>query len=112
MRDRSHGADDAGLTLVELLIVMVVLGVLSAVVVMAVSRFNGRGKEQACKTDYRTLETAQHARFADVRSYASDVAQLRTEGYLKEEPDAVHGITTDDTGSVYVDGTAGWSSCG
>ncbi|MEJ7765954.1 MAG: type II secretion system protein, partial [Acidimicrobiales bacterium] len=45
----------AGFTLVELLVVIVILGILSAVVVFAVRGSGDKGKEAAVATDARTI---------------------------------------------------------
>ena len=47
-----------GFTLVELLVVITILGILSAVVVLAVSNIGDNGKASACSTDKKTLLTA------------------------------------------------------
>ena len=55
---------EKGFTLVELLVVIIILGVLAAVVVIAVNGFQDRGKTNACKTEERTIEAAAAAFYA------------------------------------------------
>lgn len=49
---------DEGFTLVELLVIIVVLGILAAVVVFAVSGITNKGAVAACQADGATVETA------------------------------------------------------
>jgi prepilin-type N-terminal cleavage/methylation domain-containing protein len=95
--------NEDGFTLVELLIVIVILGILAAIVVFAVGNITDRGTNAACKSDYKSVEVAQEARFAKTKpgAYAASVNQLVSENYLKEAPDASFGISTDSTGKVF-----------
>jgi prepilin-type N-terminal cleavage/methylation domain-containing protein len=52
---------DGGFTLVELLIVIVVLGILSAIVVFSFRGVTGRANDNACSNDYRSMATAIYA---------------------------------------------------
>jgi type II secretory pathway pseudopilin PulG len=52
------GSAEAGLTRVELLVVGVVLATLGAVVVISVAGLSGGNATQACKDEYRYVETA------------------------------------------------------
>lgn len=52
---------EEGFTLIELLIVIVILGILAAVVVFAVTGITDRGKKSACKADVNTIQTAAEA---------------------------------------------------
>ena len=55
---------EEGFTLVELLVVIVILGILAAIVVLAVGGITNKGQENAKATDKRTLEAAEEAYFA------------------------------------------------
>jgi general secretion pathway protein G len=61
---RAAAAEESGFTLVELLIVIAILGVLAGVVVFSVAGITDDGKTAACKTEARTVRTAQEAYFA------------------------------------------------
>lgn len=75
---------DGGFTLVELLVVIVILGILSAVVVFAVGGITNKGQQNACKSDFRAIQTAEEARFANASAGAyADEDTLVTEKYLR-----------------------------
>jgi general secretion pathway protein G len=77
---------DSGFTLIELLIVIVILAVLAGVVVLAVSAFDDRGEEAACKSDVKAVEVAVEAYRANNGAYPGSLQDLVDEGYLREAP--------------------------
>jgi len=84
---------DNGFTLTEMLIVIVILGVLSGIVVFAVSAFNNDGVTASCKADVKTVEIASEAYYAKTTKYATAIddekhtpTTLVGAGYLKEAP--------------------------
>lgn len=90
-RIRAIKKNQSGFTLIELLIVIVILGVLAAVVVFAVSAFNNKGKAAACQSDFKSIETADEAYYANNTAntnppqYAGNINQL-VPTYLKDVP--------------------------
>jgi prepilin-type N-terminal cleavage/methylation domain-containing protein len=68
-RIRELKNNQSGFTLIELLIVIVILGVLAAIVVFAVSAFNKNGQAAACKADFKNVEIADEAYFAKNQAY-------------------------------------------
>ena len=56
---------DAGFTLVELLIVVVILGILAAIVVFSVTGITDKGATSACQAAVSTIDTAAEAAEAD-----------------------------------------------
>lgn len=91
MRTRSHPKSDgsgshAGFTLIELLLVIVVLGVLAAVVVFAVSGGKDRGAMAACQSDVKTVTTAAESYNAEHGAYAPSMAALVRDGVLHAVP--------------------------
>lgn len=61
--------NESGFTLIELLIVIVILGVLSGIVVFAVSGIQDRGNASACRTDKKTVQVAVEAYYAKNGAY-------------------------------------------
>lgn len=93
---------ERGFTLVELLVVIVILGILAAVVVFAVSGITDKGKSSACKIEVRTVNTALQAFYAKsaTNAYppagtaASMFAALNTGGLLQQSaPSATLAFT-------------------
>ena len=60
---------EQGFTLIELLVVIAILGILAGVVVFAVGGITDRGKNSACKTEVKTVQTAIEAFYAKNASY-------------------------------------------
>jgi prepilin-type N-terminal cleavage/methylation domain-containing protein len=60
---------DKGFTLVELLIVIVILGILATVTVFAVTGITNKGKDSACKSDLKVIQTAEEAFNANTGAY-------------------------------------------
>ena len=82
-----------GFTLIELLIVIVVLGVLAAVVIMAIGAFEDRGELAACRADVKTVENAVEAYRAKVGRYPDSLDDLTKApgNYLREVPNTTEG---------------------
>jgi prepilin-type N-terminal cleavage/methylation domain-containing protein len=55
---------EGGFTLVELLIVIVILGILAAIVVLAIGGLKDTSQKAACNSGGKTLESAEDAYFA------------------------------------------------
>ena len=81
---RRHKSNkDAGFTLIEMLIVVVVLGILSGIAVFAVQSLTGTSVQAACKSDYKTVEVA-------VEAYKAQLGIYPTQGQ-----DGISGTATD-----------------
>jgi prepilin-type N-terminal cleavage/methylation domain-containing protein len=101
-RFRAVRKNEDGFTLIELLIVIVILGVLSGIVVFAVSAFNDRGYQAACKTDMKSVEVAAEAYKAksSTGAYPADIAAL-VPTYLRTAPNSPnYSITLASDGKV------------
>src|SRR5262245_55434636 len=68
---------EGGFTLVELLIVIVILGILAAIVVLAIGGLRDSAQDSSCKAGLNTIKSAQDAYFAssDPNTYGT-MAQL------------------------------------
>jgi prepilin-type N-terminal cleavage/methylation domain-containing protein len=76
---------EGGFTLVELLIVIVILGILAAIVVLAIGGLSGSAKTASCKSGSKTVESAEDAFYATQTPPAyGTLAQLETAGLLKQ----------------------------
>lgn len=95
---RKHSEGQGGFTLVELLVVIVVLGVLSAIVVFSVGGVNNKSKSAACSADVASIETAQEAYYAQNNAYTT-LPLLVTAKLIRSVPSTTNGyvITTDAT---------------
>ena len=60
-RRRGEELAESGFTLIELLVVIVVLGILAATVVFALSGVSGTSVQAACNSDAKTLDVAVQA---------------------------------------------------
>ena len=77
-----------GFTLVELLVVIVILGILAAVVVFAVSGSTDTAQKNSCKAERSAVETAVEAYKASEGSYPSSAADLKATNtkFLRDVP--------------------------
>jgi prepilin-type N-terminal cleavage/methylation domain-containing protein len=82
---------DEGFTLIELLIVIVILGILSAIVVFSVNGITNRGSQSACQANVETVNIASEAFRAQNTAYAASLTALQTAGFLKTIPGTVAG---------------------
>ena len=83
-RERAEG--DGGFTLIELLVVIVILAILTAIVVFAVGGIQDKGKASACSQDFKTIQTAEEAAYANTSGTGAyqDMAGLVSGGFLTE----------------------------
>ena len=103
--------EDEGFTLIELLIVIVVLGILAAIVVFALSNQTSNSLQAACRADAKAVEIAQEAYRASgpgPNTFAPNLAALTVpdangQVYLRSVPGTNHyQIVTDGSGKVWV----------
>jgi len=88
----------SGFTLVELLVVIVILGILSAVVVFALRGAGDKGQKAAVQTDERTIRTALEVFCAQNDRYptqGNEMGELVDRKYLGN-PSKYHTLQTGD----------------
>jgi prepilin-type N-terminal cleavage/methylation domain-containing protein len=96
----------AGFTLVELLVVIVILGVLAGIVVFAVGGINDKGQASACKADKASVEAAEEAYYAKqiTGAYYTDMAGL-VGAKLLHQASTLNTITLVGTSPAFTDYT-------
>ena len=78
---------EGGFTLVELLIVIVILGILAAIVVLAIGGLKDTAQNSSCKPGAKTIESAEDAYFAPRTTPTAVTADLMTAKLLKSRPE-------------------------
>ncbi len=63
---------EGGFTLVELLIVIVILGILAAIVVLAIGGLSDTASKAKCNSGAKTVESAEDAYFAQNGTYGAN----------------------------------------
>jgi general secretion pathway protein G len=109
-----------GFTLVELLVVMAIIGILTAIVVPQLRKTPQRAREAALREDLFTFRTCLDQYFADKGHYPESLQTLVSEKYIRkipvdpftksadtwqvtmEEPDSSEGATDQPPGIVDV----------
>lgn len=110
-----YSGNEKGFTLIELLVVIGILAALAGVVTLGVTRFIGRGAEEANCTDLHNVQTAAAACRVEVvagndtTTTCSDTASLTTGGYLLTTAKCAY--TIDVEGRVTSQSCPGGSEC-
>ena len=105
---RANRKNQAGFTLVELMIVMAIIGVLAAVAIPSYLGAVRQAREAVLKEDLHVMRSAIDSYTADKQKAPQSLDDLVTEGYLKEIPvdpmtkakDSWQTETTDTLSSV------------
>ena len=94
--------DARGFTLIELLIVIVVLGVLSAVVIFALGGVTNKAAIAACQSDAKTVSTAVQAYYTQNGTYPTSTTQLTAAPttYLQSWPASSYYTISLSSGGV------------
>jgi len=89
------------MTLIELMIVILILGILAAIVILGIGAFQDTGNKEACQTSSRSVESAAAAYYAKNNQTWPDVSTLVSAGYIKAAPKASWNIAVNTgTGAV------------
>ena len=78
--------NERGFTLLELMIVVAILGILTAVAIPRFQQAPQKAKEAVLKTNLHTMREAFDQYFADKAAYPESLETLVEEGYLREVP--------------------------
>jgi type IV pilus assembly protein PilA len=70
-----------GLTLLELLVVIAVMGVLAAIVLQQFTIYRSRSIDTQMRSDLKSAAMAMESYFADFQSYPTSVIGIRTAGF-------------------------------
>jgi prepilin-type N-terminal cleavage/methylation domain-containing protein len=119
---------EKGFTLIELLVVIAILGIIAAVVVLNISGFFGRGKQEAANTEAHQVQTAVVAYMAGGTTNNTGTVgpadniptgynatqesvwkYLLNPGLLQAKYTITNGVITD--ASTNITGTSKWSGC-
>jgi general secretion pathway protein G len=97
---KEPGLIDSGFTLIELLIVIVVLGILAAVVIFALSGVSGKSAASSCNADAKSVEVAAEAMHTQTGNWPLSIAASATPAptdlvptYLRTAPGNGNGYT-------------------
>jgi general secretion pathway protein G len=97
--ENGPGRADAGFTLVEMLVVIVILGVLATVALFAVAGVADRGQSSACASEHQTLAGAEAAYSAEQPTFGT-MAELVSAGRLRNTS-TLFTITVNAAGDDY-----------
>jgi type IV pilus assembly protein PilE len=90
-----------GLTLIELLIVIAIVGILAGVAIPTYSNYMIRARRADCKTALEQLRGAQEMRRAERGSYETNIAILRTTWGAPAATVGDYAITMVATSTTY-----------
>lgn len=95
MSIRKNISDRKGLTLIEVLIVLAIMGTFAFIAVPSVSRFLITAKVKATETELQTLQAALESYCTEFKKYPDSIQDLVKEKFLGEE------ALTDGFGRIY-----------
>ena len=85
---------DGGFTMVEILIAIVLVGILSAVVVVGVGTLTDQGEDSACAASLDAAKAGTVVYFAQNSSYPTTFPQMTNAGALEAPSDVTIANTT------------------
>lgn len=94
----SHRRSD-GFTLLEILVVIAILGILSAIAIQQYNTYKSRGIDTQMKSDLKNAALAMESYFSEFRVYPNSVARITSVGF--RQTDGVSLAITLMTPSAY-----------
>lgn len=88
-----------GFTLLEILVVIGILGILSAIAIQQYNAYRSRGVDTQMKSDLKNAALAMESYFSEFRLYPSSVAKITSVGFRQTE--GVSLVITAVTSSSY-----------
>ena len=84
--DKGVLRDQRGLTLIEMLVVLFIIGVIVAIALPNLKAAGETAQEKACAANRRLIGAQADNFFLEVGRYPKGVAELRKKGFLRTEP--------------------------
>ncbi|HKJ83915.1 MAG TPA: prepilin-type N-terminal cleavage/methylation domain-containing protein [Mariprofundaceae bacterium] len=91
--DEAHGGNEAGYTLIELMIVIAIIGILSAIAFAQFTSYRDRSFNAATESALYTARLAESALYTDYQAYGSTVKLTGT-------PSTASGVLLNDSGYI------------
>ena len=103
MLTKLNSRNEAGFTLIELMIVIAIIGILAAIAIPQFSAYRKRSYYAAAESDLRNLATAQEAYYTDNLTYSNDYETLASTslGYGFTQTSHVNVTATNGNTSQY-----------
>ena len=90
MLQKLRGSNQKGFTLIELMIVIAIIGILSAIAIPNFLSYRAKGQDTAAKNEAANFYSASMAHFADVGTATTFTSSALPSGFAKN-PDVAYG---------------------
>jgi len=94
--------EDKGFTLIEVLIAIVVVGILSAVVIIGIGALTDKGSSSACQASADAAKAAATVHYANTGAYPATLAEMTTSSPAELElPSGVTAVGMATSGATW-----------